>query len=127
MQKTVNGILALIAMLLLTSSVLPNQILRRVKFQRGRTTAVLKGRIVRGSTDRYLLGAKAGQTMLVHITSPTDTANFSVSSKDGSAVDEDAVEVADWTGELPTSGDYVISVRAGMLENTKYTLEVTIR
>ncbi len=114
-------------MLLLTSSVLPNQILRRVKFQRGRTTAVLKGRIVRGSTDRYLLGAKAGQTMLVHITSPTDTANFSVSSKDGSAVDEDAVEVADWTGELPTSGDYVISVRAGMLENTKYTLEVTIR
>jgi hypothetical protein len=38
---------------------------QRVRFARGRTTAVLNGAVVRGTQDRYILGARAGQTMIV--------------------------------------------------------------
>src|SRR5918911_133581 len=51
---------------------------RRVRFPRGRTTAVLKGAVVRGTTDRYLLGASAGQTMTVHIPAREKNAVFTI-------------------------------------------------
>lgn len=97
---------------------------RRVRFQKGRTTAVLKGAVVRGTEDRYLLGASGGQTMTVHVTSVEDNAVFEISApgSDTALV----TEAADWTGELPTSGDYSIIV-APTRGNATYRLEITIR
>lgn len=101
---------------------------RRVRFPRGRTTAVLKGAVVRGTRDRYILGARGGQTMIVHITSRERNAVFQIYAPDGSALEgaEDGQDATDWTGELPRSGDYEIVV-GGTRGNATYTLEVTIR
>jgi hypothetical protein len=101
---------------------------RRVRFPRGRTTAVLKGAVVRGTTDRYLLGASAGQTMTVHITSRERNAVFQIYAPGGVALDgaEPGMDATDWSGDLPQSGDYVIEV-GGTRGNASYTLEVTIR
>ena len=52
--------------------------IRRIRFGRGRTTAVLKGAIVRGEDDSYKLRASKGQTMTVHITSLENNAVFEV-------------------------------------------------
>lgn len=101
---------------------------RRVRFARGRTTAILKGAVVRGTTDRYKLGARAGQTMTVHITSREKNAVFQIYTPTGETL-EGAGEMSDamdWSGELPESGDYVIAV-GGTRGNASYTLEVTIR
>jgi hypothetical protein len=101
---------------------------KRVKFARGRTTAVLKGAVVRATQDRYILGARAGQTMIVHITSREKNAVIAIVGPDGAALEgaEEGAEVMDWTGELPLRGDYsiVVSPTRG---NATYTLEVTIR
>ncbi|PWT80369.1 MAG: hypothetical protein C5B44_05390 [Acidobacteria bacterium] len=101
---------------------------QRVKFARGRTTAVLKGAVVRGTQDRYILGARAGQSMIVHVTSREKNAVFTILGPDGSALagTEEGVDATDWTGELPLSGDYSIVVSASR-GNATYTLEVTIR
>ena len=101
---------------------------QRVKFARGRTTAVLKGAVVRGTQDRYILGARAGQTMIVHITSREKNAVFTVLAPNGTAQEgtEEGVDATDWTGELPLSGDYSIWV-SPIRGNATYTLEVTIR
>jgi hypothetical protein len=120
----------LIALLLLgmTVSVAHAVKIQRVKFARGRTTAVLKGSVVRGTNDHYVLGAREGQTMIVHITSLEKNAVFYVVGPDGGALAgaEDGADVSDWTGALPTSGDYsiVVSPTRG---NATYTLEITIR
>ncbi len=99
---------------------------RRVRFARGRTSTVIKEAVVRGTRDRYILGARAGQTLLVHITSVEDNAVFDIYGPGGKAVLDGAQETTDWTGELPRSGDYVIEV-GGTRGNATYTLEVTIR
>ncbi len=101
---------------------------QRVKFARGRTTAVLKGAVVRGTQDRYILGARAGQTMIVHITSREKNAVFVILGPDATALEgaEEGTDASDWTGELPLSGDYSIWV-SPTRGNATYTLEVTIR
>lgn len=101
---------------------------QRVRFARGRTTAVLKGAVVRGTQDRYILGARARQTMIVHITAREKNAVFTILGPDGTALPgtEEGVDATDWTGELPFSGDYSIWVSPSR-GNATYTLEVTIR
>ena len=101
---------------------------KRVKFARGRTTAIMKGAVVRATQDRYILGARAGQTMIVHITSREKNAVFAILGPNGVALEgaEEGADVMDWTGELSLRGDYSIWV-SPTRGNATYTLEVTIR
>jgi hypothetical protein len=116
----------LAVLLLLTATIVPAQSdrTRRVRFARGRTTTFIKDAVVRGTRDRYVLRAQAGQTLTVHITSLEDNAVFDVLMPGGRRTL--AQESNDWTGELPRSGDYTISV-GGTRGNATYTLEITIR
>lgn len=106
----------------------PKGKVQRVRFARGRTTAVLRGAVVRGTQDRYILGARAGQTMIVHITSREKNAVFTIVGPDATALSgaEEGTDATDWTGELPLNGDYSIWV-GPTRGNATYTLEVTIR
>jgi len=101
---------------------------QRVRFARGRTTTVLKGAVVRGTQDRYILGARAGQRMIVHITSREKNAVFTILGPNATALEgtEEGADAMDWTGELPVNGDYSIWV-GPTRGNATYTLEVTIR
>ncbi|MBA2525211.1 MAG: hypothetical protein H0V18_05415 [Pyrinomonadaceae bacterium] len=101
---------------------------QRVRFARGRTTAILKGAVVRGTQDRYILGARAGQTMIVHVTSREKNAVFTILDPSGTALEGtgEGLDAMDWTGELPLTGDYSIWL-SPTRGNATYTLEVTIR
>lgn len=99
---------------------------RRIRFESGRTTKVIKDAVVRGDRDRYILHARAGQTLIVHITSVENNAVFDIYRPGGKRTLENAQESADWTGSLPRTGDYIIEV-GGTRGNATYTLEVTIR
>ena len=115
-------------LLLGTTLAAQNGKVQRVQFARGRTTAVLKGSVVRGTQDRYILGARAGQTMIVHLTSREKNAVFTILDPNANAVPgtEEGVDATDWTGELPLSGNYAIWV-GPTRGNASYTLEITIR
>jgi hypothetical protein len=101
---------------------------KRVRFARGRTTATLKNSVVRGTRDRYTLGARAGQKMSVQITSIERNAVFTIYTPDGGTLEGAGAgeDVMNWSGELPASGDYVIEV-GGTRGNATYTLKVTVR
>ncbi len=97
-------------------------ITRRVRFARGRTSAVLRGAVVRATTDRYILSAQVGQTMILHLTSLERNAVFNVCVRGQCFV----TEASDWSGDLTRSGNYVLEV-SPTRGNATYTLEVTIR
>ena len=99
---------------------------RRIRFESGRTTKVIKDAVVRGDRDRYILHARAGQTLLVHITSEENNAVFDIYRPGGKHTLENAQESMDWSGALPRTGDYIIEV-GGTRGNASYTLEVTVR
>jgi hypothetical protein len=99
---------------------------KRVRFTRGRTTAVLKNSVMRGTVDRYLLGARKGQQIIVHITSVENNAVFDIYTPQGGTLAGEGEDSTDWSGTLPQDGDYIIEV-GGTRGNATYTLEVTIR
>jgi hypothetical protein len=98
----------------------------RVKFPRGRTTAILKGTLSPDMPRHYALKAHAGQTMTVHLASPGRNARFTIYPSGQAHPLDDAKDLRDWSGELPDSGDYVITVMP-VRGRASYTLEVAIR
>jgi hypothetical protein len=97
---------------------------KKVFFQKGRTTAILKNTIRRGTNHHYLLRANEGQTMILHLAAKQSGLTV-YKPNEGEAI-EDADGVNDWTGTLPESGEYTIEV-ATDAKAMPYTLEVTIR
>ena len=98
----------------------------RVRFQPSRTTAVLRGSVSGKVSREYLLSARAGQRMSVHLSGQSG-AVFAITSPDRTGLSE--LQIRDWEGELPQTGAYRIRVE-GETENLparSYTLEITIR
>src|SRR5688572_31135390 len=85
---------------------------QRVRFARGRTTAGLHGAVVRGTQDRYILGARAGQSMIVHVTSREKNAVFALLGPDATELEGagEGVDAMDWTGKIALNCNYLIWV-----------------
>jgi hypothetical protein len=117
------------AALIVSGAALARTHTERIRFQRGKSTAVIENAVVRGDRDRYLLGARAGQSMSVRITSLERNAVFTVYRPGGQralAGTEEGKDAVRWSGRLPATGDYEILV-GGTRGNASYTLTVSIR
>lgn len=108
---------------------------RRIRFLKGQTSAVVKGRLVNRrdveeAWQNYVLRVEAGQTVTVRLTSQGDRAGFRLTYPDGQLA-EDADGNAghkEWSGAAPASGDCRIEVSHGSdARATGYTLEVSVR
>jgi hypothetical protein len=125
MRKTLLSLLVVIVLFIASPAQKGTSVVRRVNFPHARTTAVLQGTINRDLSHDYLLKARGGQTMIVHLASSGDC-GFEVLSPTGESISNDA---RDWTGSLSRSGDYRINVLPPSQtdEPARYSLEVTIR
>lgn len=117
--------LALVALTTAAFAQKGTSVVRRVNFPRGRTTAVLQGTIKRGVSHDYLLRARGGQTMAVHLSSSGDV-GFEIITPSRQSL---SGYTRDWSGYLPESGDYRINVLPPTQADApaQYTLEITIR
>lgn len=86
-------------------------------------SSVLKGSVIRGERQTYLLGAKKGQTMTLSISSLEKNAAFDVIGPGGKLIRSDA---AAWAGALPADGDYEIVV-GGTRGNASYELTTQVK
>ena len=100
-------------------------IVTRIRFARGRTTAVESGSVRRGMSHDYLLKARGGQSMSVHLAARGGI-SFDILTPGGDVL---AQYAKDWAGDLPQSGDYRINVLpdTSTTRSILYTLEVTVR
>jgi hypothetical protein len=101
-------------------------VVRHVNFPRGRTTTVLRGTVRRGLSHDYLVRARAGQTMTLHLTTNAAGMSLTILKPDGESWIDDT---KDWSGELPSSGTYRINVLPDTTTErpTQYALEIMIR
>lgn len=96
----------------------------RVRFPRGAVSTS-----VHGMTDgeaKFLLGARAGQTMTVHVYSRDGEAPLVVTGPGGerlASVDDGGT----WSGPLPKTGDYTIAVRGTAPNGIFYTFDVGVK
>jgi len=102
----------------------------RLTFAKGRTTAVINGKVDKNKHACYDLHAREGQRMTVHLTSAGKRARFSIAPNDYDADFLDGANgVTDWEGELGSAsgnGNFSIVVE-GPRAGATFTLEVTIR
>ena len=130
-MTSANGLipLAFVTALLLLASTATAQrgtsVVSRITFARGRTTAVVSGTVRRGMSHDYLLKARGGQTMTIHLAGRGRT-GFEILAPNGDLLSE---FTKDWSGDLPQSGDYRINVLPDTTteRSNSYTLEVTVR
>jgi hypothetical protein len=123
-----------LALLLLGATQARAQQCSRISFARGRTTAVIKGKVDAKKSPCYNLRARKGQQMIVHLTvhgtSPKHNVYFQISPEPASAEESTDVlpgaEGVDWEGTIPYTNDYGIVVIADKGSFT-FTLEITIR
>jgi len=80
-----------------------------VHFAKGRHDASAKGSIRGYTYVDYVLGAKAGQHMIVELSSIPDKAQFVVRDPDNENV-EYGTGVAEWAADLEKSGSYTVRV-----------------
>jgi len=135
MLKLRAGAIAAALLVMLLSPVPPARAGKeqRVRFQRGRTTAILKGKLPRATAeyDAYIVRGRAGQTLTVHLATGDKQAFVKVFAMElGPTEDMLTPEgddiIQDWSGKLPVAGDYSVQVYTDG-KGGDYTLEVTIR
>jgi len=126
--------LTLALFLLFTGSLMAQDpiIEKTVSFERGASSATITGSIQGYETVDYLLGAKAGQTMTVSMTTDHTVNYFNVlPPNDPTALYNSSMGDNSWTGVLPESGTYKVRVylmRSAARRNEKasYTMDFAI-
>ncbi len=103
----------------------------RVTFQKGTSSATLRGLIRGYETKDYLIRAQADQTMTAHLKSANIYTYFIIRLPDGSEITK--IGETDWSDKLSETGDYLIRVfmmRTGARKKgsvSDYTLNISIK
>lgn len=82
----------------------------RVKFEAGRSAATINGTVNVGMQKEYILGARAGQTLMARIDSRSGGAILSITGPDGRMLLQNGTT---YDGSLEADGDYRIRVTTG--------------
>ena len=96
----------------------------RVAFAVGATSALLQGHLAASQSIDYVLRAGAGQIIEIN-GSPDNSFQLIIYGADGTVLKSGMGEGSSFRGLLPSSQDYIVTVRAGAKE-AAYTLNVII-
>jgi hypothetical protein len=101
----------------------------RIEFKRGTTSTTISGTVRGDEQAEYLLAAKKGQRLTIKLTSvPAKSSVFQLLGPDNDTLGLEFDANYDYSGVLPKTGDYFITVaRPGQSKGTsKYKLTVTV-
>jgi hypothetical protein len=97
----------------------------RIQFAAGGTGATVEGIVDSSQTLYYVLKANAAQTMSVKLASPNGDVYLGVFGADGQVLLNSSAQQTTWSGTLPATQDYYLSMTAGNGKSS-YTLTVDI-
>jgi len=112
--RSILKICALLLMLIVSHADVPAQ--KRIRFQRGASSATVRGNIEANGYTEYTVNGRAGQVMTIEITSGNGAVVVNAGSASGKSF---SIEM--------TGGDHLLSVVNTSRRATNYTLKVSIR
>jgi hypothetical protein len=96
----------------------------RVNFATGATSGIVTGQIGPGQVKDYLVGAAAGQPMIVSVDSPDQAVSFSITGvNDGVVLLSPSEKATSWQTMLSKTQDYLVQV-AGGSTTENFTLNI---
>lgn len=102
----------------------------RIEFKRGATSTTINGTVRGDEQAEYVLGAKQGQKLIIKLTSvPAKSSVFQLLGPDNDTLGLEFDANWDYSGKLPKTGDYLITVARPTQSKgaSKYKLTVTVR
>lgn len=102
----------------------------RIEFKRGTSSTTINGTVRGDEQAEYVLGAKKGQRLVIKLTSvPAKSSVFQLLGPDNDTLGLEYDANYDYSGTLPKTGDYLITVaRPGESKGTsRYKLTVSVR
>jgi hypothetical protein len=102
----------------------------RIEFKRGTTSTTISGTVRGDEQAEYVLGARKGQRLVIKLTSvPEKSSVLQLLGPDNDTLGLEYDANYDYSGTLPKTGDYFITVaRPGESKGTsRYKLTVSVR
>lgn len=102
----------------------------RIEFKRGTTSTTISGTVRGDEQAEYLLSARKGQRLVIKLTSvPAKSSVFQLLGPDNDTLGLEYDANYDYSGTLPKTGDYFISVArpGGSKGTSRYKLTVSAR
>jgi hypothetical protein len=99
---------------------------RRIQFEPGSSSATLWDSLPSNGIGSYVLTAQAGQTMTVEVIPAWGQALFSINGTNGEVLKSAGAGSTRWSGVLPLTQDYFITVSTPDGSAINYTLQVII-
>ena len=102
----------------------------RIEFKRGTTSTTISGTVRGDEQAEYVLGARKGQRLVINLTSvPEKSSVFQLLGPDNDTLGLEFDANWDYSGKLPKTGDYLITVaRPTQSKGTsRYKLTVSIQ
>jgi hypothetical protein len=102
----------------------------RIEFKRGSSSTIINDRVKGSEQAEYVLAAKSGQRLIIKLTSvPVKSSVFQLLGEDHDTLGLEYDANFDYSGVLPKTGDYFITVRrpTEAKGTSRYRLTVTVR
>lgn len=112
-RKTLKVVALLLVLVVSSAEVLAQ---KRIRFQRGKSSATVRGPIGANGYTEYVIDGRAGQVMTIEITSGNGAVIVNAGTASGKSFSIDM-----------TGGDHLLSVVNTGRRATNYTLTVSIR
>lgn len=102
----------------------------RIEFKRGTNSTTINGTVRGDEEAEYVLAARQGQKLIIKLTSvPVKSSVFQILGPDNDTLGLEYDANFSYTGVLPATGDYFISVKRPTTASgrSRYKLTITIR
>ena len=102
----------------------------RIEFKRGATSTTINGTVRGDEQAEYVLGAKQGQKLVIKLTSvPAKSSVFQLLGPDNDTLGLEYDANYNYSGTLPRTGDYLITVARPTASKgtSRYKLTITVR
>jgi hypothetical protein len=104
----------------------PHPSIQRIRFAPGTISATVTGQVVPGGNNEYVIKASANQQMLISTSAEEQAVAISVAGADGTVLQSSMGGLSNFSGELPSTQDYFITVSIQGEGFADYQMTVTI-
>ena len=104
----------------------PHPSIQRIRFAPGTISATVTGQVVPGGNNEYVIKASANQQMLISTSAEEQAVAISVAGADGTVLQSSMGGLSNFSGELPSTQDYFITVSIQGQGFADYQMTVTI-
>jgi len=102
----------------------------RIEFKRGTSSTTISGSVRNSEEAEYVLAARQGQKLVIKLTSvPAKSSVFQILGPDNDTLGLEFDANFSYSGVLPTTGDYFISVKRPTTSKgrSRYRMTITIK